>query len=407
MVGLRLPRSPILGLSVGREYVRAVVLERGVIQWAGQAPYEDLPELAEVVARLAAESGKPVRRARVVLERTVVQLRSIVPAPPLKPTAARRFIALEAPRLFRQNGAPLVTDGTVLRINDHEHALYAAAVPEPLVRQILEGCAQAGLYVEALGPAADILPLAFHVEEGLTELVLPNCSSSEVISIGPAGAWRSRLLPAAASTQESTGEGRRCLSILEPLGSEATHYAPAYTATVAAPRLDLMPGDARAARERAWRRRRLRVALLGAALCFLAGAVYLGRLVLMLHASTSFLDAVGPGLDSALLQRRDLHSGEATLETISHARLSRSRQLALIAKMTTALGDSVFLVALRIGPDGTIRLAGYAPSAARVVADLERDGPLRDVQLEGSVTREAAFGLLDRLGIVARLENHP
>src|SRR6266487_3954980 len=103
--------KPVLGISVSSSHVRAVLWWRDAIRWAGVAPYESPDDLADAIARLAGESGMPVRRARVVLERDVVQLRSIVPAPPLKPAPLRRYVALEAPRLFRKNGAPLVTDG--------------------------------------------------------------------------------------------------------------------------------------------------------------------------------------------------------------------------------------------------------------------------------------------------------
>ncbi|MGH9262425.1 MAG: hypothetical protein ACRD08_21405, partial [Acidimicrobiales bacterium] len=67
--------SPMLGLSVGSTTVRAVLVERrtGAVQWAGTARYTGIADLGEVVARLAAEAGAPVRHARVALEREVLQ----------------------------------------------------------------------------------------------------------------------------------------------------------------------------------------------------------------------------------------------------------------------------------------------------------------------------------------------
>jgi hypothetical protein len=403
MVVPRLRRSAILGLSVGAESVRAILLERGVIQWAGHAAYQGLAELAEVLARLAGESGRPVRQVRVVLERAVIQSRSIVPAPPLKPAAARRYASLEAQRLFRKNGSHLVTDAAVLPIDRTGLALYAAAAPETLVQEILNGCKQAGLELDALGPAADVLPIVFSLNDGANELTVPNCKSSEVLSIGPAGTWRSRLIPSLPNA--SLGEQCR-LPALAQLGPEAVHFAPAYAAAILAPRLNLLPDDARTARNRVDQRRRVRLALVGCTLWVFAIGVYVARLLMMLHASTKFLDAAAPSLDSALAQRRDLHAGQAALETMSFARQTRSRDLALVADLTTALGDSAFVVMLRVGPDGTLRLAGYGPTAAGVVADLERVRALRDVQLEGAVTRESPGGLsaLDRFAIVGRVE---
>jgi hypothetical protein len=84
----------VLGLAVGTATVRAVVVERGAIRWAGSASYGTVDDLADVIARLAAEAGTPVRRARVALERDVVQLRTVSPAPPLRPRVVSQYVAL-------------------------------------------------------------------------------------------------------------------------------------------------------------------------------------------------------------------------------------------------------------------------------------------------------------------------
>src|SRR6266550_3154242 len=120
----------VLGISVSSAAVRAALVDHAQIRWAGQASYATIEDLAEVIARLAGEAVRVVPRARVVLERDVVQLRSLTPAP-LKGKAVRRWVALEAERLFRRNGAPLVTDGVIVPLGKEAAALWAAAVPEP------------------------------------------------------------------------------------------------------------------------------------------------------------------------------------------------------------------------------------------------------------------------------------
>src|SRR5262249_27722739 len=161
--------------------------ERGAIAWAGRAEYAQLGELADAVARLAGESARPVRRVRVVLERDTVQLRSLVPAPPLKPGTVSRYVSLEAPRLFRTNGAPLVTDARLVQIDAAQTALWAAAAPESLVRALLEGCAAAGLVLLSLGPAADVLPWALTRPLSQPQIAFPNGGTSEVLAVGPTG----------------------------------------------------------------------------------------------------------------------------------------------------------------------------------------------------------------------------
>lgn len=388
--------KPRLGMSVGAGTVRAMVVADDRIVWAGAAVWARPDDLTEAVARLAAETGPAVRRVRVVLERAVIQTRTVWPAPPLKPSAARRYVALEAPRLFRKNGEPLITDGIIVSVDTRDRALWAAAVPEPLVHAVLAGCAEAGLEVEGVGPAADVLPHATRAPPG--EIVLPNGTTAEVLTVGRGGTWRSRLV---AGTRPDTPDWHPAVATL---GAEAAHFAPAYAAGVAPLRLSLLPPDARAAATRSVRRRLARVWTVAAALWLLAAALYGTRIYALGSRAEHELARNAAAIDSVLVLRRELEAGRRTLEQFTAAERGRSRYLPLLGAVTTALGDSAFLVALRAGPDGVIRFAGYAPSAARVVANLERLDALRDVRLEGPVTREQAAGSreLERFAIVAQ-----
>jgi len=399
--------KPILGISVGTSRVRAILWCRQAIQWAGAAPYDGPSALADTIARLAGEAGAPVRRARVVLERDLVQLRSIVPAPPLKAQALRRYVALEAPRLFRQNGAPLVTDGVRVALTNDSAALWAGAAPEPLVLAVLAGCAQAGLSLEGLGPAADVLPWATSQRQG--SLTFANGGTSEVLDVGPSGTWQSRLVRGTG-----TAESPALAAPLAALGEQAHHFAAAYSVAVALPRLTLLPAEARAAQERRGRRRMLGLLGVGTALWLVAAGVHVGRLAWIRQTATRSLGAAASAVDSALRVRRDLDLARATLATIGRADAGRSRHLALLAAVTQALGDSTYLATFQVTPDGVVRVVCYAPVAARVVAQLTRLEDLRDVRLEGPVTRErGGEGRAlkdmerDRFAIVARREVQP
>jgi hypothetical protein len=207
----------------------------------------------------------------------------------------------------------------------------------------------------------------------------------------------------------STADEPAWVSGLAPLGDDAKHFAPAYAAAVAPAKLQLLPLDTRATHERAGRQRSIAVATVGLALLLLALLLYVGRLLGVLRLATTYLAANAVVLDTALAARRELATGRAILETIAGARQQRSRQVAVLAGLTSALGDSVFLIAFRVTPDGTIRLSGYAPSASRVLADVERVPELAEPKLEGPVTRETvpSGGELDRFVIVARRERSP
>ncbi len=400
----------VLGLSVGSTAVRAVLVERrtGAVRWAGTAPYAGVADLGDVVARLAAEAGAPVRHARIALEREVLQLRTVNPAPPLRPRAARAYVALEAPRLFRRNGSSLVTDAVIVPLGKDMRALWAAAAPEPLVRAVLDGCAEAGLAVHGVTPAADVLSHALAPAQAAAgaPLVFVRDGLAEVVEVGPAGAWRSRL---SRNGDEGRGTGDGWVPQLMAVGAEAASYSPAYAAAVGRARFQLLPPETRVARDRQSRRLHVRVAALGLALWVAAGTLYVGRLSVTSSRATHSLDAVRGSVDSVLAVRRDLAAATAALDLVAQAERGRSRHLGLAAELTRALGDSIHLVALRVGPDGSVRLAGYAPVAARALAALEQITILRDVRFEGPIAREAGEGRreMDRFAIVARLEATP
>lgn len=389
--------SPDLGVSIGAAAVRSVLVQGATIRWVGEAACAGAADLPEVLARLASEPPLAARRVRIVFEREVTQLRAISPAPPLRAAAVRRYVALEAPRLFRQNGAVLVTDGLRLEPERGRPVVWAGAVAEPLVEAAVAGCAQGGLRVEALGPAADVLPYALARLPAPGEVAFPNGGTTEVLSWSRAGVWRSRHLPGA---EGATPAWHPALAALE---AAAPPFAAAFGATRAKPRLDFAPPSLGVARGHRAARRRRRTALLAAALWLAAAGLYAGRLARSSHVADLELRADGPAADTLLALRRNLDEATTTLATMALATRRRSRDVALLAALTRALGGSTYLVSLRVESDGTVRLAGYAPEATRVLANLDEVPVLTGARLEGAVTREPSPGgdPMDRFAIVA------
>jgi hypothetical protein len=149
---MNLARAPVLHLVVGTSVVRAEARRGGVTVWAGEAAYEALADLTEVVARLAAVPSERCRRLRVMLERPPAQTRTLTDLPPVRERELASLVATQAGRFFRRNGAALVTDA-VWVTNGKGRITQAAAVEEPLLIAIVAGAAQAGLVVESIGPA--------------------------------------------------------------------------------------------------------------------------------------------------------------------------------------------------------------------------------------------------------------
>ncbi|HLB38654.1 MAG TPA: PilN domain-containing protein [Gemmatimonadales bacterium] len=398
--------SRVLGICVAQGELRAVLGGGGRLLWAATAPYASLDDVAPAIGRLAGDLPHATRRARVVLARHLVQLRTVAPAPPLTNAAARRYVAFEANRLFRRNGAPLVTDARVVPRDAAEKVLWAGAVPEPLVTAVVRGCEEAGLQLEALGPASEVLPWVVQERPRGSDLCFQDGNACERIGHGARGVWRSRLLQGEAAPVPAW------VAPLAATGERAPILAAAYGATLRRPALDLLPKETKAARARVVRKRLQLTAAVGAALWVAAGAVRVARLEVLGRAVERELGSLQPAVDSAVVRRRDLTAARAALGTIQDARGHRSRALVLLADLTTRLGDRAFLAGFQLSADSTVRLVGYAPQAARVLAQLERAPWVRDVRFEAPVMRErvstgAGGEDLERFSLIVHLRGPP
>ena len=150
---------PVLRLRIGRATLRAEAVRGNAVTWAGEAGYGDVSDLAEAVARLAAEAPPAYRRMVVELERPPVQLRTLSDLPPVKARHLGALVAQQAGRFFRKNGQPLVTDAAWVG-KGMPGVARAAAIEESLVEAIAGGARAAGLWLETIAPVDEATPLA-------------------------------------------------------------------------------------------------------------------------------------------------------------------------------------------------------------------------------------------------------
>ena len=373
---------PVLGVSITTGFVRAVLVQGGEIRWAACAAVPGPEQLTDTIARLAEECSPPAHRVRLALERDVVQTRTIAPAPPVRAAAAARYVALEAPRLFRNGNGPMAVDGALVWLGRGERVLWAAAAAESLVIPILTACEQAGLSVESVGPAADVLPYAVQDRGNTSAPVFCRGGTAEMLSVSRGHTWRSRLVRFAATDEPELAPA------LARIGAEAAQYASAYGAAVAPARLQLLPAATRAARALRTAQGTRRLALAAVTVWMLAGATYAARIEVASRAATSALAQLAPAAESALAIRRDLATARAAMAVLDEAERHRVSHIAVIADLTAALGDSAVLVSLRLDSTGRVLLSGYAASAARVRAQLEQSTMVRDPQFDGPTDRQ-------------------
>ncbi len=121
-----------------------------------------------------------------------------------------------------------------------------------------------------------------------------------------------------------------------------------------------------------------------------AGVVFLWRTGSAVRSAAAEMSILEPGLDRALAVQRDLHRAEQALATLADAVAHASVDTDLLALLTAAFPDSAYLVSVRRSAAGIVTLAGVAPSASRVVAQLDTLPGVHNAALRGPVTREAS-----------------
>jgi len=143
-----------LHLRIARSTLHAQAIDRGSVVWAGEAAYSSPGELADAIARLAAEPPRGCRRLVVTLERPPAQVRTLTDLPPVKPRHLAALVAQQAGRFFRKNGEPVVTDAVWIE-KDGARMVRAAAAEEAFVEAVVAGARAAGLWLETIAPADD------------------------------------------------------------------------------------------------------------------------------------------------------------------------------------------------------------------------------------------------------------
>jgi hypothetical protein len=292
------------------------------------------------------------------------------------------FLALETPRLFRRNGGALVSAGAVRRVSGVGRVLYAAACAESLVDAVARGCAEAGMTLLSIVPAADVIPRALADRQRSGTVAYPDGTGVELIEYADGGSWRSRFVP----RQEQRAEAWAVP--LEKLGERSDRFAAAYGAAIGARRaLSLMPPHAAESRRAGIRRASARLAVAAAVAWVLAAGVWTARIAREDAATTRALAEIAPAAGHAWQARQDLRGASATIAAIDAAAATRSRSVELLARLAGGLSDSVVIVALT-SVDSQLQLSAYGTSAAGAVAELERIPGLSRVRLNGPVSRE-------------------
>lgn len=393
-----------VGLAITHDTVRAVVVKRSRLLWAGEASREPgAPTVDDIVTLLARAPRPRWRRLRVAVAigPHAAQLKRIAGLPPVDDAAILAAVVREnAGTFFLQNGATLAVTG-IRRAEPG--TVWAGAIEATYIACVRQACRKLRLKLCSIAPAAVVLPLSvrsesFQWSDGPVTVDVA-CEGARLASV--------RRVSAGAGKGVAPPEPPPAL---QPLGERAAWFADAYGAAIApgGDPLTLGPkGDV------PWERRRLRRRLLPPALLACAAAValllsplYPQTLARRAESSLRALQAsdawrltneVLPQLERATVVL-------AELEQFAAARPQRTR---LLADLATALPAQTALVRFEIADD-VARVMVLGPRAQEAIAAVEKIPGITAVTLSGAVARQHVAGSeLERIGLTFQYRAPP
>jgi Tfp pilus assembly protein PilN len=376
-----------IGLAVGHDTLRAVLVHGGRITWAGEAPREPgTPSTDEIVALLA-EAPLP-RWPRATLSAAVgphaSQVKLLQGLPPLTDTAVLAAIIHERPTAyFLQNGTPVRTTGVRLA---GEGVAWSAAIDAPYVQSVRDAAAALRLPLSFVAPSAVVLPRVLHGEQ----FVVRDGPVALEVTRERDGFSAVRRLPAAAADAEPPPP----VSALLAIGEDGGRFADAYGAAVAAPGdpLTLGPrGDVPwEARRRRWRVIPPAVLAAAAALALLLSPLKPHREARRAEAELRALQASDQWrLTTDVLAQRERVT--AALHELEGFAASRPRQTRLLADLARALPDSAALERVDVEGDEA-RLVIVSPRVSRAIAALRAAPGVAEAALVGQVAQTQSPG---------------
>jgi hypothetical protein len=377
-----------IGVGVGRDSVRVVLVNRRRIEWSAEALLFDNESLSDVLAALLTKT--PARRwprpiLNVAVGPSAAQTRLLRDLPPLKDAGTlAALVRANAGRFFLKNGVPLVTTGVALR---QAGTAWASAIEKPVCDAILVACRRQGLRVRAVVPTMAVLPFALGLEA--LRWVDGDVIAEATYDAGGVSTLRRTTIDRSAIPVECKSPESQPLQ-----DARVVQFADAYGAATVAPAETMAwrpgrDGDGEVARSR---RRRLLVAgvacIAGFTAAWLTPALSSAKVA---SDANRYLAAMARERTDATKVERELGLVTESLRSISAFQGRTPSQTLFLASLTRSLPDSTMLVSLRTDSVGGT-LVALAPRAAAVINQLEGVFEITTPALAGAVTPEPGVG---------------
>ena len=139
--------SGALKLRLSSDQLVAEWCGRGASRWTGERTLDSRDELAAALDDLLShtELAGQVRRLRVEVTTSVVQLRTLRDLPPVRSSALPMLVQTQASRFFRRNGAPLVTAARWAPGRRGSRSVVAVAIEAPWLAELGAAAARHGI----------------------------------------------------------------------------------------------------------------------------------------------------------------------------------------------------------------------------------------------------------------------
>lgn len=408
--------APRIGIELGERTARAVRLSRGgwrretlqavELEWDRGNPHD-------LMTALQAHFGESGGRIAITLDFPLLFIKQ-VKLPPLPAAEKRRILALEPERFFATRGHELLIaarsdDNLVFATQEESVAACLVALEELAPVELVEHLPATITRVLARAGVRDAAVLRDEGKEGVGLVIVRGSRLERARRVfGGLGAAAVALRDDSAFSGRVfltpwSDDGARSVSaalagvVPEPLPAVAAVDAPFLPALGAALGLDrleagtaadssLAPAEftTRIARRRR-RARGIAIAACAAAVLFALSSADAWR-ARALSRLEHDLPALRERAAAALALQTEIQSLEQEGQTIAAIARERPDPLRALAGLTRALPAGAYVRALRFAGNDW-QIDGYAPNAARVLAELGSNSEFGDVHFLGATTR--------------------
>jgi hypothetical protein len=373
-----------LGIAVSGEFVRGVLLQRGLIVWHLQVPVEQsgglLPALMILIrAAPIRRPGRTIAVAAIGPSSAIARRISGV-SDSAKAEEIEGAIRLDPLRFFRFDAKASVTSGVQRR----GRAWWCAVVLRSALAAVEEACRTQGIRLHGCAPTTVLLGGA--LRNGVVLVRDGEITEEATVSDGTVVNVR----PVLARGEEISSEVVPALAIIGP---HAGRFADAYAAATDVDAGALLV-DQQAADRRGRRQVRLRIALAASLILSCAGATFAPsvRAQWSVRTATRRAEAAAHGSPRASEAALRLAAASADTRRVREFASSRRTMIGMFQRLAEALPESTALVSLRV--DSTaVSMVTVSPIGRPIIPDLRRLPEFASAQLVGAVTREANTAL--------------